>query len=238
MSASTLLGAVRETWLLLKRKGIQMSHPSEGGGLALRREILRTSGDPRALRTQGKVLQAAQELSAYGGNEISVSKLVAAANISRATFYTYFADLEDFALHLHDTTLRDITAQEESKTHPPEPGTESEFFDARRQSMQQLVDHFATNRSLYASVLSVAQTRVIEQRIAKTIEESIIHLHQDWVTPPDGIHLQPMAHMLSAAFTRLLCDWVTDRIHLGTSAMTQHLLELMPPWMRGARPAD
>lgn len=210
-----------------------MSEPSEGGTLAQRREILRTSEDPRALRTQDKVFKAAQELSSAGGNDLSVSKLASAANISRATFYTYFADLEDLALHLHDTTLREIAAQEEAKTRPLEVENGSEFSEARRQSMQQLVEHFATNRTLYASVLSVVQTRAIEQRIAKTIEASIIHRHQDWATPPDGIHLEPIAHMLSAAFTRLLCDWVTGQIPLGTSAMTQHLLELMPLWMRG-----
>ncbi|UAJ79759.1 TetR/AcrR family transcriptional regulator [Leifsonia sp. ZF2019] len=202
--------------------------PSEPA-LAAVRGGLRDSADPRVQRTRQKLFDAVERLSARPG-EVTVSAIVAESGVSRATFYTHFADIDELALRMQESAFAAIAASERD-------GHAGDHTAAMLDSQRLLVEHYADHRSLYAAVYRLPAGRGVQARVAWVMAGSIRSHIQDTGALPAGLDVDLAATYIANAATGLLVSWVLGEVEAEPEQLAEHLLELMPAWMHAGHPA-
>jgi len=198
----------------------------EQGGNQELRETLENSADPRVSRTRAAILAAVRSIAATDG-EISVSAIARAAGISRASFYSHYASLDDLA----NSVLREAFV---------EIGTlydadRLESSDAMLVSQQRLVAHFADNRALYAAVAALPVTKesyLADVRAMSAVIEAELMEHPN---RPARLQAAATARYIAGAATGLLDAWVTGELELTEPELVEHLMALLPTWFSGVR---
>ena len=188
------------------------------------RHTLQVSADPRAARTRATILDAVSAL-ADGSEEISVSAIARAAGVSRASFYSHYASLDELANSLRRDAffaIRDLYLAESHET-----------ADALLLSQERLVQHFADNRALYsaAAALPVSKESYLAgaRSMAAVIEETLA----EHPRLPDGLQPAATARYIAGAAYGLLDAWILDEIVLTEGELVHHLTALLPPWFSG-----
>lgn len=202
--------------------------PSEPA-LAAVRGGLRDSADPRVQRTRQKLFDAVERLSAEPG-EVTVSAIVTASGVSRATFYTHFADIDELALRMQESAFDAIAASARAD-HDGDPTA------AMLASQRRLVEHYDDHRSLYAAVYRLPAGRGVQARVAWVMAGSIRSHIQDTGTLPPGLDPDLAATYIANAATGLLVSWVLGEVDAEPGQLAEHLLHLMPAWMLAGRRA-
>lgn len=186
---------------------------------ALRRTLDRSS-DPRVTRTRAAIADAVHELSRQG-EEITVAAIVRAAGISRASFYSHYASLDQLALALHQeafATISELYAKEARDSAA-----------ALRDAQRRLVAHFVENRGLSAAVaaLPVSKDMYLSgvRALAAVIEEWLARE----VTIPAGLDVEPTARYIAGAAYGLIDAWLTGELEMTDDALIDHLTRLLPP---------
>ncbi|WP_139417895.1 TetR/AcrR family transcriptional regulator [Agromyces laixinhei] len=196
--------------------------------LAAVRSGIRRSADPRAVRTRERIASAVQRLS-HGGREVTVRAIVAEAAVSRATFYTHFADLEELALWLQSSTFEVLAEAERSEADAGDPA------EAMLVSQQRLVEHYAQNRALYAAVFTIPVARGMQSAVAQTMARRIRDHIVDRADLPAALDAHLSALYIANAATGVIVAWVLDEVEADADAIASHLFELMPRWMHRDR---
>jgi AcrR family transcriptional regulator len=187
---------------------------------------LRSSADPRAQRTRQKVFDAVEQLVGEGG-DVTVSAIVGRAGVSRATFYTHFADLDDLAVRLQEAAFDDIAAVARREHSDSDSG-------AMLASQVRLVQHYADHRPLYAAIFSLPNAQVVQARVSDAMERDIREHIEDLRGAgrlPQGVLVEIAARYLADAATGVIVAWVVGRLDADVDTLARHLLELMPRWM-------
>lgn len=187
------------------------------------RQGLRTSSDPRAVRTRARFFEAATR-AALEGRPVSVSELTRRVGMSRAVFYTHFTDLSDLAARLQESQIADI-----ARLARIEAGRD--VNGAFRAAHRSLVDHLFTHRSLYSAVLALPESGAVTDRIAHAMAVAI-RAHLDEVHPrPGGARSEVAAVYLGHAVAGLVVAWLRGELVLGRDELVAALDELLPAWM-------
>ncbi|MDQ1130996.1 TetR/AcrR family transcriptional regulator [Microbacterium sp. SORGH_AS_0888] len=188
------------------------------------RRALETSSDPRVGRTRTAIAEAVHELSRRG-EDVTVAALARTAGISRASFYSHYASLDELALALQReafATISDLYAQESGD--PP---------TAMRVAQQRLVAHFAESRGLSAAIAGLPVSKEMHlggiRALAAVIERSLAE-HPDI---PVGLEIAPTARYIAGAAYGLIDAWLTGELEMTDDALVDHLTRLLPPWLSG-----
>lgn len=200
-----------------------MKIDATNASLAEVRGGLRSSVDPRVAKTRQRISAAVSQLSA-GGREITVSAIVAAAGVSRATFYTHFADLEELALWLQEEAFAAI-AEAAFDTDSGDPTA------VMLESQRRLVHYYSEHRSLYSAVFRLPVARGAQGHTAQVMARGI-RAHIDLLGgAPAGLDADLSALYIANAATGLIVAWVLGEVDVDSEVLALHLLELMPLWM-------
>jgi AcrR family transcriptional regulator len=191
------------------------------------RRVLDVSTDPRVARTRAAITAAVHRLVEQG-QELTVAAIVRAAAVSRATFYSHFAGLDDLAESLTRETFHEI-----AEVYNVELGTVSSRAEAMRQSQVRLVDYFVANRAIFAAVaaMPVSKNGYLKsvRAMADEIEASLL---KDPVLPSE-LQLTATARYIAGAAYGLIDAWLFDDVELTAPQLVDHLVALLPPWMSG-----
>ncbi|WP_378143824.1 TetR/AcrR family transcriptional regulator [Cnuibacter sp. UC19_7] len=193
---------------------------------AATRQVLKESEDPRALRTRAALLDAIRTLSTEGG-DLTVSALVRAAGISRASFYSHYESLDELASSVRREAFRSI--------HDLYRGDLVETPEALRRSQERLVAHFAENRALYRSVSALPMSREHYLSGVRTMAALIEDILEDHPRVPEGLSAEATARYIAGAAHGLLDAWIADELQLSETELVDHLTRLLPPWFGASR---
>jgi AcrR family transcriptional regulator len=196
------------------------------GGNQTIRDTLHQSDDPRVARTRATILDAVRALSVAGG-ELSVTSIARTAGVSRATFYSHYASLDELANSLRSNafvTIGDLYLFDRHETS-----------DALHLSQERLVAHFADNRALYSAVAALPVTKesyLADLRAMTGVIAGALSQHPGF---PTGLRVAPTARYIAGAAYGLLDAWICDELDLTEGELVDHLTRLLPPWFSGVR---
>ncbi|GAA3862275.1 TetR/AcrR family transcriptional regulator C-terminal domain-containing protein [Leifsonia kafniensis] len=204
-----------------------MKTDATNASLAEVRGGLRSSVDPRVAKTRQRISAGVERLSTRG-LEVTVSAIVAEAGVSRATFYTHFADLEELALWLQESAFAAIADAALNLEGPDGPTA------AMLESQRRLVRHYAEHRTLYSAVFQLPVARGAQGHTAQGMARDIRSHIALRGGPPAGLDADLTALYIANAATGLIVAWVLGEIEADVETLALHLLELMPRWMHRA----
>lgn len=191
------------------------------------RRVLDSSSDPRVARTRSAITAAVHGI-VERGEELTVASIVRRAGVSRATFYSHFAGLEDLAESLTREAFHEI-----AEVLDVEIGTTHSRAVAMRQSQLRLVDHFVANRAIFAAVAAMPVSKNGYLKSVRAMADEIeASLRRDRVLP-DSLDLAATARYIAGAAYGLIDAWLFDEVELTASQLVDHLVALLPPWMSG-----
>lgn len=187
------------------------------------RGSLKASSDPRAARTRHAIVAAVSTLI-RNGDEISIAAIAKTAGIGKSSFYAHFASLDALAAHISRTAFQKIV-------HELQGAAPSAHSSAIRLGYVSLVEHWMTNRHLYAAVSALSTSRDSYQRgvtdMANVIEE-ILTICPDL---PSKLDATLTARYLAEATYGLLDAWLRGDIEATAEQLTDHLVGLAPAWL-------
>ncbi len=192
---------------------------------ALRR-TLDSSSDPRVARTRAAIAQAVHDLSDCG-EEITVAALVRNAGISRASFYSHYASLDELALAMQREAFVAVSELYAREIDDPEI--------AVRHAQERLVAHFVSQRGLTAAVAALPvskDTYLAGVRALAVVIEQSLALRED---PLPGVDIAPTARYMASAAYGLIDAWLAGEIEIVEEALVEHLTRLLPPGFGGTR---
>lgn len=190
------------------------------------RRTLRTSTDPRVARTRAAISAAVHQLSGADA-DITVTAIVRTAGISRASFYSHFASLDELARALTRDAVESI---EDLWSHDAGAPAEAMWRAQRR-----LVDHYAANRRLYAAVAALPvskEAHLADVRGTAAVIERAIAEHPG---RPPQLDAGAVARFVASAVHGLIDAWLTGEVVIDDDAVVEHLVRLLPPWLSGVR---
>ncbi|MEN0085720.1 MAG: TetR/AcrR family transcriptional regulator [Leifsonia sp.] len=207
---------------------VQRRTPPDPAIAAVRGER-RASGDPRVQRTRQKLFDAVERLSA-GPGEVTVSTILAESGVSRATFYTHFADLDELAFRMQESAFDAIAAAARAELS-------GDPVAAMLAAQRRLVAHYDGHRSLYAAVFRLPAGRIVQARVVALMTDAIREHIRDTRSLPAGLDIDLTSNYIAGAATGLLVSWVLDDVQADPEQLAQHLLKLMPAWMHSGHGA-
>jgi AcrR family transcriptional regulator len=189
------------------------------------RQATRASRDPRAARTRAAILAAVDELTAQGVAAPSVSEIVLQAGISRSSFYTQFASVEQltmavFADALQQTTLLEAAARTSG---------EMSDYEATRQAIARLVEHVAEHRGLYR--LGLPATGGAYLHVVATVARQFEGTACLAAAPDNGVDVRAATTYLAGGTLALLHVWVTGELVATNEQITAQLTAMLPAWL-------
>jgi AcrR family transcriptional regulator len=188
------------------------------------RRMTRASGDPRAARTRQAIIHAVHELAAEGGAAPSVSDIVRRAGVSRSSFYTQFASLDELA----GVVLREAFATIGTDTVAMRRVSGVSADEADRVAVGQLIAHVAEHRGLYQLWLAAAPSFHPEALDALTTQvRRVLALAAG---PHGGVPAETEAVYVAGGMLAVLRHWVQGDLPGTASDITDQILALRPSW--------
>jgi AcrR family transcriptional regulator len=188
------------------------------------RRMMRASGDPRAARTRQAIIDAVHELAAEGGTAPTVSDIVRRARVSRSSFYTQFASVDELAsVVLREAFMTIGTANLAMLTD----GSVS-VAEASRVAVGQLVAHVAEHRGLYRLGLAVTPSSHPEALAALAAQ-----VRQAIAFEPGthgGVPAETEALYVAGGILAVLRSWIQGDLVGAVDDITNQILALLPPW--------
>jgi AcrR family transcriptional regulator len=191
------------------------------------RQAARASRDPRAARTRAAIMAAVDELAAQGISAPNVSEIVRRAGISRSSFYTQFASVEEltaavFSEALQQTTLLEAVARSSG---------EMSDYEATRQAVARLVAHVAEHRGLYR--LGLPTTAGAYLHAVATVARQLEAAACVTTAPANGVAVAAATTYLAGGMLALLHAWVTDEFDATNDQITHQMMVMLPAWLTG-----
>jgi len=165
---------------------------------------------------------------------VSISAVVETAGITRSTFYSQFADLDELALTILTNEFRAIGVDDIAQRSAARPDERQ----IARQAATKLVNHIERRRLFYRSSLEWRVTSRVRDTLAAAFADQIsasIAVMGDRVPPAhrDGY----TARYIGGGAMALITAWLQDDEPAAASEMATRLLAAMPEWLVGADPA-
>lgn len=164
--------------------------------------------DPRAARSKRALIAAATDLlDAHDLTELSVTQLVAAAGVTRPTFYQHFKDLAELARAA--AVARLDTEFERHQSTPPDSG---DWLARAEPVVRELLEHLAAHRDFYRRVLhgprSGAAVNAAVDLVARRILERSPMSQSVADAERDSEEVRDSVVILSGGIVWLLSGWL------------------------------
>ncbi len=183
--------------------------------------------DPRAPRTRAAILAAFAELLRSGRTDATVRDIVASAGVSRATFYTHFASVDEVAVEMlgsHFARLRDVHLRERQELG-------ARTATSVRAGQERLADVFWSQRDILRPLMACSSSgpayAAIVRAFANILEEI---MRTEIPRLPHGIDVRIAAIGVSNTLVGLLIAWTTGAIEADRDTLVKHLVALLPQW--------
>lgn len=167
------------------------------------------------------------DLSATG-SPLTVSAVVREAGVSRATFYTHFADLAEVIVMIHEQAIADVATCQRDALSGTAGWSEP---DAQRESFRRFAMHVEQHRELYATIFELPIGSEVRARTSRVMSDALQERLEKVASPPPGIDAEVVTSALSAAYMHILGLWVQGRRDFTVDDVMLHLTELMPAWL-------
>lgn len=191
------------------------------------RGILRAP-DPRTARTRAAILTGLANLLREGRSDATVRDVVAAAGVSRASFYVHFRGVDDVSAALLEAAFDDLRTQYLAERTRLGRRTAQSV----RAGQERLADAFWEQRALLCSLMDSSTSGPaymgIVRGFAATIA-AILDSEQDRV--PAGIDPQVASVAVSNTLVGILTAWVSGEIDADRDTVVDHLVAMLPAWM-------
>ncbi|AYG04255.1 TetR/AcrR family transcriptional regulator [Gryllotalpicola protaetiae] len=161
--------------------------------------------DPRAARSKRALVAAGTELlDAYDLEELSITQVVAAAGVTRPTFYQHFGDLAELARAAAVTRL-----DEEFERHEPVPPSVGDWLARVEPVVHELLEHLAAHRDFYRRVLHGPRTGAAVNAAVDLVARRILERSPlQAVADPDSEEIRDSVVILSGGIVWLLSNWL------------------------------
>lgn len=199
--------------------------------LAEYRQVQSRSEDPRTRSTRTRIISAFERLSA-SEESVTVNAIVRTAGISRASFYTHFAGVDELALALQQQVIERIGAWQQREPHRQADAAPGDHRESVEAATRMLVRYFATRRALYAQILSGPSSSRARDELIDAIAaavEGIAH-HSRPQSPVVDLRLQAL--QVAGALTTLIVRWLRGDLECDEESLVRSHLQLQPAWMR------
>jgi AcrR family transcriptional regulator len=162
--------------------------------------------DPRAARSKRALVAAATELlDAHDLDALSITQVVAAAGVTRPTFYQHFGDLAELARAAAVTRL-----DTEFERYQPVSADVGDGLARVEPVVRQLLEHLAAHRAFYRRVLhgprSGSAVNAAVDLVARRILERSPLLQS--VADPESEEIRDSVVIVSGGIVWLLSGWL------------------------------
>ncbi|GAA4187993.1 TetR/AcrR family transcriptional regulator [Gryllotalpicola kribbensis] len=162
--------------------------------------------DPRAARSKRALVAAATELlDAHDLDALSITQVVAAAGVTRPTFYQHFGDLAELARAAAVTRL-----DTEFERYQPVSADAGDGLARVEPVVRQLLEHLAAHRAFYRRVLhgprSGSAVNAAVDLVARRILERSPLLQS--VADPESEEIRDSVVIVSGGIVWLLSGWL------------------------------
>lgn len=198
--------------------------------LAEYREVQARSEDQRTVRTRSRIIDAFEHLSDTG-QPVTVSAIVPSAEISRATFYTHFAGLEELALALQRRVIERLSSWQKSAPHKDGDTSPADHSETLEAAFRQLLSHFEARQGMYTEILSGPTSGRARDELTDAIVAAIEDLarHSTPALSPTELRLQSL--QIAGAMTTLITRWLRGELDVDKDAIIASHTALQPAWM-------
>lgn len=203
------------------------------------RQTLNSSQDPRVARTRAAIVAAVHRVLAANPESIAVTDVIRESGVSRSSFYSHFASIDELAMYLLGEEYSRIAALDRDlrQTHSVSD------LEAMRRSQERLVDHYTENRALYAAALALSTET--DRRAATEMAIPILANIRALSGVPADIQPEIAALYVANAAVGLLHAWLRGEVEATKTQLVNHLVSLLPVWLSksdqhdsGANPPD
>ena len=197
------------------------------GSLGEVRGVMRASQDPRATRTRQAIFDAVEVLDARTGTAVTVSAIVRAAGISRGSFYTHFADIDELAVTLLGYAFDEIGREDLARRQ--QVGVTG--AEVARAALGHLVFHLHDHRSLYVAIFGLPAT---SQAFFQAVELCAFHMRQTFALLPNIpplLDTEATATYVAGGTLTILSTWLRSREPSPPGDVVDLLFGLLPPWL-------
>lgn len=162
--------------------------------------------DPRAARSRRALIAAGTALlDERDLEQLSITQVVAAAGVTRPTFYQHFRDLEDLARAAAVARL-----DSEFERHQPADQGSGDRLPRIEPLVRELLEHLAAHRDFYRRVLhgprsSAAVNAAVDLVARRILERSPL---LDGVADRDSEELRDTVVIISGGIVWLLSGWL------------------------------
>lgn len=192
------------------------------------RQIHGVSRDPRVSRTRAKIFEAVEALVGAHSESISVADIVRQAGVSKTSFYSHFASLDELALQFVERAYEHLGSSSLStRTSAPNSG---DYQVAIRESYGKLINHYVEHRPFYVAVLALPLSRSVHTKVVRAMAADIEPGIAAHPALPASLRPHLAASLISSAVVGFLDEWLEDDFDATADELLTHLMELLPAW--------
>jgi AcrR family transcriptional regulator len=188
------------------------------------RRTMRASGDPRAMRTRQAIMDAVHALITEGESTPTVSQIVRRAGMSRSSFYTQFANMNELAAAVFRQAFTQVETADLAARRHGLAGAE-----ATQTAVERLVRHVDEHRDFYRHSFpaTFAAHNEAVQALAAQLRESIPLVS----SPPAGVSVDATAIYIAGGTLAILRAWVVGEVTGSVTDITNQIMALLPVWL-------
>jgi AcrR family transcriptional regulator len=189
------------------------------------------SQDPRPSRTKKAIVDAVTKLAAQG-KEITVSEIVSVSGVSKSSFYSHFSSLDELAAFISRQAFAHIA---QVYLHRNADGA---LAIALHEGYGSLVEHWVSNRELYAAAAAITQTRDSYLQAVSDMAAVMESVLRASPTCPPEVDPGLAARFLALATYGLLDAWVREDVVASPQQLSDQLIALTPAWLSNTATPD
>jgi len=183
--------------------------------------------DPRIERTRTAIVSALRTLLHEGRTGLSVREVVAAAQVSRASFYLHFSGVEQVALVLLRETFEQLRTAYVAERRELGQRTDHSV----RAGQQRLADAFWEQRALLGPLMESNFCGAAYSDMVRSFAHMLETLFtSEPARVPTVLDPSITSVALSHLLIGLLTDWVTGRMDAPKEQIVDHMVALLPSW--------
>lgn len=194
------------------------------------REIQARSDNHRTVRTRSRIIDAFEKLS-ESDRPVSVSEIVRAAEISRASFYTHFASLEDLALALLRQIIDRLASWQQSAPHSDNSTAPADHSESLEASFRLLMSHFEARQGTYAEILGGPTSGRARDELIEAIATAVEDLGRHSAPSMSPLERRLQSLQVAGALTTLITRWLRGELDVDKEAIITAHSALQPEWM-------
>ncbi|WP_378043058.1 TetR/AcrR family transcriptional regulator [Citricoccus parietis] len=179
-------------------------------------------------RTREKIFRAVETLVARQCEDISVTDIVHEARVSKTSFYTHFASLDELAVQIVGDAYEHLGPD-------AEVSVERDSFENVRMRYRALVEHYVQLRPFYVAVVALHLSRAVHTNVVRAMAADIEPLITAHPGLPAGLRPELAASFIASAVVGFLDEWIEDDFEATPEELLEHLMALLPQWYTGVR---